>query len=280
MPNRILRDWTDSKTMDKLSADEERLFTRLIMKADDYGNFYRDAALVKSLAFPRKNGLRTDDIDRWLSKLESTGLILCYPAKGDSFLHIVNYGQRLDKRSRRFPEEPPDCEKNILPESPGNSGVKRNETETNLESETETKRSPSGILFSDFIKNFNEITGGKFREVEKVRKQFNLRIKEGYTPEQMLDALRNLNANEWYRNNGHVTPEFITKAEKLEKFMNIQKIESVNDGLPNGWDPKFYKTCDDKTRGRYHQKLARMHYKPVKARNGDVINFELQKQTA
>jgi len=39
MPNRILRDWTDSDRVNSLSAEAERLFIRLIMKADDYGRY-------------------------------------------------------------------------------------------------------------------------------------------------------------------------------------------------------------------------------------------------
>lgn len=142
MPNRILRDWTDSITIDNLSWQEEVLFTRLIMKADDFGNFYRDGSLVKSLLFPRKDGLRASDINRWLKNLEAADLIRCYPAKGDTFLHIRNFGQRLDRTNRKFPEEPASInDDNHSPriaadgsESPPET--KRNETEE----ETETRK--------------------------------------------------------------------------------------------------------------------------------------------
>lgn len=149
MPNRILRDWTDSAIIDKLNWHEEVLFTRLIMKADDFGNFYRDSSLVKSLLFPRKDGLRTSDIDRWLQALEAAGIIRCYPAKGDTFLHIVNFGQRLDRTARKFPKEPDSItDDNHLPQSAANGSEPQPETKRN-ESEEETKekaRAPEYLL--------------------------------------------------------------------------------------------------------------------------------------
>lgn len=145
MPNRILRDWTDSAAVDKLSWQEEVLFTRLIMKADDFGNFYRNSSLVKSLLFPRKDGLRPSDIDRWLHNVEVAGLIRCYNVKGESYLHIRNFKQRLDRTSRKFPSEPANIDDDNQPPRNAAEGyeappeTKRNEVET----ETETREQSS-----------------------------------------------------------------------------------------------------------------------------------------
>jgi len=102
----MLRDWTDSKKMDQLKAEEEVLFTRLLMKADDYGNFYANPVILKSLLFPRKDGLRSADIGRWLRSLEAAALIRLYTHDGEAFLTIENFGQRLRQHRRVFPEPP------------------------------------------------------------------------------------------------------------------------------------------------------------------------------
>lgn len=159
MPNRILRDWTDSALIDKLSFQEEVLFTRLIMKADDYGNFYRDPVIIKSLLFPRKDGLRSSDIDSWLTKLEAASLIRVYPAKGDSFLHIENFNQRLRQSRRTFPEEPKINDNNLsatCPQLVDNFPLetKRNESET--ESESETKAEKNKVKYADFVQMTDE----------------------------------------------------------------------------------------------------------------------------
>lgn len=104
MPNRIIRDWTDSLTMDSLKFEEEVLFARLIMKADDYGNFHANHKMIKSLCFPLKDTIRLSDIDRWLGSLEAAGLIAKYEVKGTQYLTILNFGQRLRQKRRMFPD--------------------------------------------------------------------------------------------------------------------------------------------------------------------------------
>lgn len=105
MPNRILRDWTDSDRVNSLSAEAERLFIRLIMKADDYGRYFADTKRIKSFLFPLKEGLRETDISRWLAECESAGLLRFYQATGKRFLELFNFDQRL--RNMRKIHPPP-----------------------------------------------------------------------------------------------------------------------------------------------------------------------------
>lgn len=155
MANRILRDWTDSKTISGLSWQGEVLFTRLIMKADDYGNFHADPQMIKSLCFPRKDDIRSAEIDRWLKELEAAEIIRTYPAKGDVFLHIINFGQeqRLRNTKRKYPPEPEhfasagenlpqvaaSC-RELRPET------KRNEEETKMKMNSEIPSPPPEII--------------------------------------------------------------------------------------------------------------------------------------
>ena len=133
MPNRILRDWTDSEAVNSLSWQAECLFIRLIMKADDYGCFHGNEKLLKSLLFPLKDGLRDADIARWLTELSASGLIRKYSDEGGKpFIEIRNYNQRLKNSRRKFPEPPEDSRN--FPELPGTS---RN-FPAEMESETET----------------------------------------------------------------------------------------------------------------------------------------------
>ena len=134
MPNRILRDWTDSEAVNSLSWQAECLFIRLIMKADDYGCFHGNEKLLKSLLFPLKDGLRDADIARWLTELSASGLIRKYSDEGGKpFIEIRNYNQRLKNSRRKFPEPPEDSRN--FPELPGTS---RN-FPADIESETETR---------------------------------------------------------------------------------------------------------------------------------------------
>ena len=103
MPNRLLRDWTDSERMDGISFQAEVLFVRLMMKADDYGSFHANTKLINSFCFPLKN-LRETDISRWLHELVTAGLIALYDAGGKQYLNILNFGQRLRSMKKAFPK--------------------------------------------------------------------------------------------------------------------------------------------------------------------------------
>jgi hypothetical protein len=106
MPNRMLRDWTDSLRLDGISAEAERFFIRLIMKADDYGRFHADVRLLKAACFPLLDNLDTGEVEGWLEELSRRRLILLYEAAGRSCLAIVNYGQRLKSSKAKFPPLP------------------------------------------------------------------------------------------------------------------------------------------------------------------------------
>jgi hypothetical protein len=199
MPNRILRDWTDSAKMDTLSFQEEVVFTRLIMKADDFGNFYRNGSLVKSLLFPRKDGLRTSDVDRWLQALEAADLIRCYPAKGDTFLHIVNFKQRLDRTSRKFPQEPEGFDDDNQPPQTAANGFEpppetkrsrnRNETETEPAQAPRDKFEKKLLLENPFSDTFLE-TWIHWKEYKK--KEFRFLFKSIESEQASLNELVNL----------------------------------------------------------------------------------------
>jgi hypothetical protein len=104
MANRLLRDWTDSETMENLSVYGERLFTRLIMKADDFGVFPANVKLLKSYLFPLlASSIKDSEIDTWLNECINCGLIIKYQAKDKWYLQIRDFGQRLRVKQSKYP---------------------------------------------------------------------------------------------------------------------------------------------------------------------------------
>lgn len=108
MPNRILRDWTDSEPVNLLSSDAECLFARLIMKADDFARYTADSKLLRPFLYPRKLEEVTElDIDTWLRECEAAGLIVVYEVEGRKFLRIEKFGQRFrPNRGSKYPDQP------------------------------------------------------------------------------------------------------------------------------------------------------------------------------
>lgn len=139
MPNRILRDWTDSFTMDDLDVHSERFFVRLIMKVDDYGRFSADVRLLKSNLFPLKSDIRDSDISRWITACEKAGLITVYKVASKSYLQIENFKQQLRQKTTKYPS-PDECIANdtqVHSNSESIAHLKRNETEVETETENE-----------------------------------------------------------------------------------------------------------------------------------------------
>lgn len=156
MPNRILRDWTCSETMNEVSEFAEIFFTRLIMKSDDFGRFYGSSKLLKAQLFPLKD-YSFKNVEKWRDECVKSGLVILYVDDGKEYLEIVDFGQRLRLMKSKFPEP-----KTIMPSNDGQLSdkrpleTKRNETENEVETETEVEgvknknEIPSLIEFMDY----------------------------------------------------------------------------------------------------------------------------------
>jgi hypothetical protein len=102
MPDRILRDCTDSVPINSLSWQAEVLFYRLIMKADDFGRFTANPRLLGALAFPLRD-VRETDLSRWLTECVTAGLVVTYEAEGKKCLLLKKFGQRLRTKRAKYP---------------------------------------------------------------------------------------------------------------------------------------------------------------------------------
>jgi hypothetical protein len=154
MPNRILRDYTDSDKVDKISPQAETCFTRLIMKADDFGKFHGHPTLLKSALFPLKVDKITDkQMDGWMDELKKVDLIIRYEVNGKKYLKINDFGQRLRLMQSKFPDPIID-DSGKTAESPHDDGVKgsRNEVEVEVETSEKGFRPPTLLEISEYFK--------------------------------------------------------------------------------------------------------------------------------
>lgn len=140
MPTRILRDWTDSDAVNSLSAEGERLFVRIIMKADDYGRLSANPRLLRPLLYPLLlDQVREADLQRWIAECVRAGLVRLYSVEGKQYLFVVNFGQRLRNTRQKYPgppgEDPPQLAascRNSRPDAESDAeadmGLERNRT--------------------------------------------------------------------------------------------------------------------------------------------------------
>lgn len=165
MPNRVLRDWTASDKIDQLSPGAEVFFTRLIMKADDYGLYYGNPKLLNSALFPLRD-YDNGKVSLWLTECVKAGIIQKYTVDGKDYIHILGFDQRLRLMKSKFPA-PPETAKFTAPSNDGqmtDNGrpeTKRNETE--VETETESEGACAQVCvwptFDDFWDKYDKKVG-------------------------------------------------------------------------------------------------------------------------
>lgn len=139
MAKRVLRDWTDSEKVDKLSEGAERFFARLIMKADDYGSYYANVILLKSTLFPLKENLNSKLVKAWLLECVDAGILKMYKSNGKEYLRIINFGQRMQNMRNKFPD-PENADSDNSPEVTVSHRKSPPEIEKEIEIEKETEK--------------------------------------------------------------------------------------------------------------------------------------------
>jgi hypothetical protein len=194
MPNRILRDWTDSYAISGLDATEERFFVRLIMKADDFGRFHADPRLLKSYLFPLLPDTRETDCSRWLAACEKAGLLRCYvDDRSRKYLEITNFRQRTRQSESKFPspvshreDESQTPDKPMTVKRPSTDRQLRTETKTETKTETysENRRGDSDEPHPIWTA-LEEIYPGHATNFRTMREMFDLAIKLKATVEQV-----------------------------------------------------------------------------------------------
>jgi hypothetical protein len=183
MPNRILRDWTDSEKMNNLTPQGERFFTRLIMKADDFGCFHANPKLLKAALFPLSDDVKDIDLAKWLNDCAKAELLQVYKVAGKMYLQITDFGQRLRQSRAKFPQpQEADVLDSNSPRLPATSRdfPPESETETEVETETETEGASARVTIWPAFKDFWDLYDHKQDrpKCEKLWKKINQGARE------------------------------------------------------------------------------------------------------
>jgi len=169
MPNRILRDWTASDRIDQLSQGAEVFFTRVIMKADDFGLYYGNPKLLNSALFPLRD-YENKQVSAWLSECIKAGIIRKYTVDGKDYIQISGFDQRLRLMKSKFPAPPENAEFHVLSNDGQLSDERPLETKRN-EVETETKPKPEYTAIADVLPFESEQFAFAWNEWVEYRKE-------------------------------------------------------------------------------------------------------------
>ncbi len=97
---------------------------------------------------------------------------------------------------------------------------------TDIQPSTDSTKTSMGSseesIPEDFLEKFNQIAGHSFRVLDqKTKRQLRARIAEGFSSAEILKAAENCKKDKFHiENPQYLTPEFITRADKLQKYLN------------------------------------------------------------
>ena len=93
---------------------------------------------------------------------------------------------------------------------------------------------PPADLYSDFISDFNSLMGKKYTGDKKSKQQFAARLKEGFSRNDFVVAIQNAMQDKFQQDTSfvHLTPEYLTRPNILQKWMNFQKFEVISGTKP------------------------------------------------
>lgn len=89
------------------------------------------------------------------------------------------------------------------------------------------------IDFQSLLLVFNRITGKKMKVMnDKAKKQFRARLRDGYSKQDIMKAIKNCFDDDFHKANPkYLTPEFISRPDKFEKYVNVDGTDGTPEDL-------------------------------------------------
>jgi hypothetical protein len=114
MPNRYIRESAiESEPVNALSCQGEVFYRRLLNRADDFGRFTANLALLRASLFPLQlDKVSEKDVARLLKEAEDCGLLATYGVDGKRFVTIAKWEKGRAQESK-YPPPPEDICKRL-----------------------------------------------------------------------------------------------------------------------------------------------------------------------
>lgn len=202
MPNRILKESIcTSDDIDSLTPEQEVFFYRLMVVCDDYGLMDARPAILKAKCYPLKS-IDFKCVQAMLSALQAIGLVTLYEVSGKTYLQITNWASHQQIRAKRA--------KYPLPSD--GSAITCNQMQSDAPVnqsnpiQSESNPNPNPISRAARSDEINEVfdcwrqTMGHHRSAldDKRNKLITARLKDGYTVEQLCNAIRGCSLSPWH----------------------------------------------------------------------------------
>ena len=235
MPNRIIKESIcRSSNLDRLSAEEERFFYRLLVQCDDYGRYEGRAAIIKGACFPLKPRITTVTVDKMLASLRDAGLIFLYVVDGLPYIQVAKWEKHQQIRAQRskYPEPNGDAlpllAGSIIGDQPKSldSRCPRNP----IQSESNPNLNPiqEAVDFTEtdsIIDYLNEQTQSDFKHSKHSRENIHARLADGLTADE-CKLIIDYKCREWLGDTeweGNLNPVTLFRPKKYENNLNAAR---------------------------------------------------------
>jgi len=169
MPNRIIKESIcRSDNLDRLTAEEECFFYRLMVQCDDFGRYDGRPAIIKGSCFPLKEHITTAKLAKMLDALMAADLVYVYVVCGLPYVQMTKWEHHQQIRAKRSKYPAPDINGNQLQSS--DCKCPRNP----IQSESNPNLNPIQLCETDSSKDFAEFWQhfkAMNRHTEKVKTQ-------------------------------------------------------------------------------------------------------------
>jgi hypothetical protein len=201
-----------------------KLFMHLVLKANHKNNTHRGQLVKRGqlitgrYKLSSETGLSERQVRTALDKLLATNEVTSETTNKNSLITIINYDLYQNSETDRPAERPA--------KSPTNDQPLDHKQEVKNEKKKEIE-----VWFIDWFNfSMDNLKGsGKYKLNLKVKRQLHDRIKDGYTGDNFKHAFEAISKDQYHKDKGYkyLTPEFITRADKLEMWSNatITKLE-------------------------------------------------------
>lgn len=246
--------WSDPFIED-LTPNEKLLFLYLI--SNDKTNMLGIYEVsIKKISFD--TGLNKDVIEKALKEFERLSKVkyIKNHIVLVNFMKHQNYNTNMKKSAidiyNELPNELKNKELSISKDNPlkgfesllnhyGMVPKVEYEEEEEIELEKEGKEETNSINFDKLLSLLNSKTGRNFKVInDATKKKYKARLKEGYTKDDILNAIINAVNSDYHKENDfkYLTPEFFSRADKLNMYSNTNnkpKENNVNkSSIPKG----------------------------------------------
>jgi uncharacterized phage protein (TIGR02220 family) len=210
------KDWGNSESVFELNLTERGLYRELI----DLAMMNDNKTELKLDVWCRKFAIDFNDLKAILSKLSKLNLICInenniFIPSCENRLNLVRGGRKGGKISK------PNAKPILKPfVSLDEKNQKPMSNQIEIEKKVNINIQPK-VDWDALLLAFNELTKRNFKIIpEKAKRQILARLKEGYSKEDLWNAILNCYNDEYHKETNHkyLTLEFISRPDKMEKY--------------------------------------------------------------